>query len=146
MDASATESASWTLAFRKEMEGRADRVCRVHLILAGQSGAMGGALAMTLGWKDAAGHAFRCGMGQAFGSVDAPLRYVTGWDGRPAEPFGRLNFKGYFRWRSPDGTWRLGVQFRWQEGTVSEEHNAVQHGIHAMRVEFRPKWSSLRRG
>lgn len=135
------EATSWMFAFRKEMEGGDERICRIHFILAGKSSDMGGALAVTWGWKQGRGGRFRLGLGQSFGSENAPIAYVSGWDGRPAEPFRGSDFKGFFRWHSPGGNLRVGLQLGMREGKDGAEKTATIHGIHAIRVEFRPRWS-----
>lgn len=88
-------------------------------------------------WKGPSGHRLRCGFGQSWGSAEAPVGMVRGWDGRPAEPFRTGAFKSYLRWRHSGGHWHGGLTI-----TISGRDGLADPArgfpaIHAVRVEFR---------
>lgn len=138
---------SWALSWRKEGQAHwsGPVTWRLHAVGTGSAGALGAVLAVTLSWKSESGASLRWGVGQAWGDAGAPIRWVTGWDGRPAGAFSGEAFHGFFRWRSARGTLLAGVQLSLSEARLEPQSGRPAWAIHSVRVEFRPKRSTRHR-
>lgn len=140
--------AEWTLALssRGRTDGEGRWTWRVYGAFSGEGGRRTMGVAFISALKDENGSTWRWGFGQSWGDQGGPTLSVPGWDGRPAEGFGRGAFKGYFRWRSASGRWRCGVRMAMapQEPDATEARSV--HGIHAFRVEFQPFLTPARKG
>ena len=136
-------SCSWRMSSATEAEGRP--FWRWHLGVTGKGEAMAAVLACMVSWRWH-GHTLRLGLAQTWGMQGAPIRYVQGWDGRPSAAFSNAGCKGYVRWRSADGQWQFGVQWRLEFEGGGRASDAHAWGIHAVRVEFRPHWATGRKG
>ena len=137
-------SCSWRRSNAAQTEGRP--LWRWHLGMTGHGDAMAAVLACMVSWRGLEGHNLRLGIAQTWGGRGAPIRYVQGWDGRPSAAFSNTGCKGYVRWRSADGQWHFGAQWRLEFLRVMKGSNANAWGIHAVRVEFRPRWATGRKG
>ena len=138
----------WSVLWRKlhnpsALGGPAWRWC---VSAAGRDQSVGLALAFMASWRAPSNGRWRIGVAQSWGAIGAPVRYIQGWDGRPAEPFSKRGVKAFLRWRSNSGAWRLGVRLGWSSGTEPESERSMSWGIHALRVEFKPAWTSARQG
>ena len=138
----------WSASWRKLHSARelGAPVWRWCVSASGQGEAWGVAVAFMVAWKVEGQGRWRLGVAQSWGKEGAPIRYIQGWDGRPSEPFSKTGFKGFLRWVSDNGIWRMGVRTGWTEGMDFEEMEGMSWGIHAFRVEFKPPWPSARRG
>ena len=141
------DHVKWSLTWRAvgTLNATGLMTWRCHFGASGSEGTRGWALAVMLAWKSVKGGALRLGVGEAWGPSGAPVRYVQGWDGRPAGVFSGRASLAYFRWRSSNGQWRIGAQSRLSEGKDGPDPTATSWSIHAIRVEFRPTWPPQRK-
>ncbi len=137
---------SWELRRQGTLPLPADGTWRIHLVVAGSESGTGAGWALVMAWKQLRGQGFRWGVAQSWGAESAPARYVQGWDGRPAVALKGAGAQGYFHWRSPDGAWRCGVNWRLRGMHGRQSPQTPSSGIHAIRVEFRPQRASRRVG
>ena len=121
-------------------------VWRWCISAAGKDHSVGMALAFMVSWRTPVKGRWKLGVAQSWGAEGAPIRYVQGWDGRPSEPFSKAGVKAFVRWRSASGAWNLRVRLGWPWGAQEEDRGGLSHGIHAVRVEFKPSWPSTRHG
>ena len=139
----------WSLTWRRQGEliGLTDGTWRLLCTASGAPGAgMRQACAVMVAWRSAGRSALRLGFGQVWGRDGAPLCHVQGWDGRPSGVFAGEGYEAYLRWRSEDGRWAAGLRMSSRTGLAPTELGGWSHGIHSVRVEFRPLRPPFRRG
>ena len=142
------KGTAWTLALstRGETGGDGSRTWRLHGAVSGQGERRTFGAAFICSLKRGNGSTWRWGFGQSWGDEGAPTLTVSGWDGRPAEAFGRGAFKSYLRWKSASGRWQCGVRMAMAPQEPDAAADRSVHGIHALRVEFQPFLTPARKG
>lgn len=139
----------WSLTWRRQggLNGVAEGTWRLLYTISGAADAgVRQACAIMVSWRGERKNAVRLGFGQVWGPDDAPLCHIQGWDGRPSGVFAGEGHEAFVRWRSGDGRWAAGLRISSRTGRVPAEPDGWSHGIHSVRVEFRPLRPPLRRG
>jgi hypothetical protein len=127
----------WTVRLRWSFQdgGWPSARWRLHAVAAGEAEAKGGVVAMSWFYRGVKGTRWSFGVGQAWGHENAPLRYVTAWNERPAQPFGRRNGHAFFRYQSRTGQWRIRGKLEMAEQETHEQGSALT--LQGFGVEFR---------
>ena len=108
---------------------------RLHVGVSGEGESQGGVLAVSWAHHGTSGSRWSAGVGQAWGATDAPVRYVTGWNDRPAQAFGQRKGHLFFRHQSPSGHWHFRGTMA-LVGRETEVRNAILT-LQGLEVEFR---------
>lgn len=136
----AGEGIAWSIGWRRNGGEVWGDLCswRFEAIASGRGEAVGAVVAWTLRTKGRRGHRIRLGMADSWGSPEAPIRYVHGWNGRPASPFSGQSARAYFHWSHRSGRWSIGIRLRMSAGEEWVHPTLPASTLHALRVEFSP--------